>query len=207
LTKQISALAQLSLLMMLVFLQKGNEFSLSSCVATDQVIHVDGIVLKDNETFTIKDCLFIQSGDVLVMDNATLIIQNATLILSYNESIGYQYSIRIRNNANVKILEANITSDRDLNLYEARFFVHCYENSTVKIDKTKFGFGPYLPPFLGIITCYDNSYVQLNNSGIGNIFAYNNSLVKISNTEISLYLASYGESKIEVDHSSSLILW
>lgn len=100
--------------------------------------HKGDIIVEGIDTYVIANCTFVQKGSIIVMDFATLIIENANLTIE--QDWGYQCKISIENKAKMKVQNATIDSNYNLDMYWNTFsevnFTAVYMTKSISVPWT-----------------------------------------------------------------------
>jgi parallel beta-helix repeat protein len=171
----------------------GTPFALATSAMRPRIIHEGDILLKGNETLAIENCEFVQTGNIIVKDEAKIIIQNATLLLNTTYGIWNQYSISVSGSGNLTAINANITA---LGLgFRIEFSSHStgkIANSTISAKHDPRGIW---------VRASTYSKVSVENSRIDVLELLDFSSLKATNLTVNLRLSALRNSFIHVNNS------
>ena len=81
------------------------------------ISHIGDLIIDGDQTFTIENCTYIQTGNIYVKENGVLIIQNAELVM--NMSKDWQYNIYIYDTGRLIVNNSNVSTSI---LFDINFF-------------------------------------------------------------------------------------
>ena len=152
----------------------------ASVTYTTKISHEGNLIIQGNEVFEIKDCEYVQTGNITVRDSASLIIQNA--LLNMSQEWDRQFWIRIENNASFMMTESEISGPHELR-------IRCIDRANVSISNSTITWmGDHKQ---GLIELFDSSLLSVAGSTVNYVGSYGESSVEIgdSNVTDSVYVA------------------
>jgi len=190
-----------SLLVMLVFMQKGNILTGEAAFSFHQ-----GDLFLTNSNVTIIEGRFDINGSIIVEENATLILRNA--ILNFTQVKSYQFSMTFQNPANGNphfIVENATISSSNYALQ-----ISCRE-SLISLNNLTTPQGVFIFPMSSNVSMLDShiahmnagdSTVNMSNSSIREFQAYASSNVDMFNCTILSRLRAQENSRVDILNST-----
>jgi hypothetical protein len=192
----------LSLLVVLVFVQKGSVPSAKASLS----IHQGDLVLNGNNV-TVIEGRFDINGSIVVEENATLILRNA--VLNFTQEENGQFNVTFRNsvdgNPRLKVENATIAAN------DYYLGISFYENASMTADRLSTDYNLYIRLYMdslalvsnsafGYISTYDFSILNVSNSTFGGI--YDDDYTKITVSNCSGYIEPEENAKAIVTNST-----
>jgi len=138
----------------------------------DGVSNNEDIIISGNETFTIENCNFYQTGNIIVNETGSLILRNATLIL--NQPSSHQYEIAFFDDAYLEAFNATITRTESS---EGGYYMFMYDSTVANISESRFEYPATLLDARGsnVVVGVQNSHLDYINIGSGSQVEINKS--------------------------------
>jgi hypothetical protein len=137
-------------------------------IPSNQTTHTGDLIINGTQTYLIENCTYVQTGNIIVRDNAQLIIRNAELQLS--QSWWGQFAIQVNMSALFKTENALITSQQGFSIYVR-------QSAKAELNSTLCWYWSYF-------YSYDNSEARIYNSTIMGLQASGSSIIDIINSPL-----------------------
>jgi rhodanese-related sulfurtransferase len=131
-----------------------------------EIVHNGDLIIHGTQNFVIENCTYIQTGNICIMDSATLLIRN-TLLHMKNE-----YAIQLNMTATLRLKNANVS---DTPSYPVGA-TYLYENSTLDMAFAQYD---------STIHQYDYSTIIVTNSTVAGINPVSHGVIYIYNSTVN----------------------
>lgn len=125
----------------------------------DYETHEGDILVNDSQTFTIKNCMFVQYGKITVSNNATLQVENAILIIK-NLLMPFGIGLKVIDNANLSLINATLVLANGAKEHLSHQVIEIEKNATAVVSSSNIT-SPYRNAWM---VAQFNSEVIINNS-------------------------------------------